>query len=198
MSPQDVKTNQPSAMPANATIYLIRHAEKPPSGKGLSPAGQARANAYVQYFQNLTDPEGKKIKWDYLFASTDSDNSDRPRLTIAPLADALDRSIDTSYPDKHYKKLVEHIEKHAKERYANSRILICWHHGEMLDLATHLGADPSTLPPASNWPSTWPGEVFGWLLRIYYKDDGTLHHNQTQAINEHLMHDDTVDPAYGK
>jgi len=63
MSPQDVKTNQPSAMPANATIYLIRHAEKPPSGKGLSPAGQARANAYVQYFQNLTDPEGKKIKW---------------------------------------------------------------------------------------------------------------------------------------
>jgi hypothetical protein len=198
MTPQSSQTAQPSAMPANATIYLIRHAEKPDSGPGLSPAGQARANAYVQYFQNLTDPQGKKIQWDYLFASTDSDSSDRPVLTITPLATAINKSIDHNYSDKHFSKLMEHIQTHAKDRYANSRILICWHHGEILDLATALGAGPSTLPAASDWPAKWPGEVFGWLLKIYYKDDGTLHHKESQAINEHLMQDDTADPVYDK
>ncbi len=163
-------------MPANATIYLIRHAEKPDSGKGLSPAGEARAKAYVQYFQNMTDPAGKPIHWDYLFASEDSDNSHRPKLTIKPLADAIQKSIDTEYADNHYADLVNHIKEHAKDRYANANLLICWHHGEILDLATALGASPADLPPASEWPKKWPGEVFGWLLKIYYKEDGSLHH----------------------
>ena len=46
--PRPVGTVQASALvPANLTIYLVRHAEKPPTGTGLSAAGEARANAYV-------------------------------------------------------------------------------------------------------------------------------------------------------
>lgn len=196
-TPVDVATEM-SAMPANATIYLIRHAEKPDSGPGLSPAGQARAEAYVQYLPKQTDPAGKRITWNYLFASQDSDNSDRPELTITPLAQALKLAIDCTYKDKDYQKLAAHIQKHAKDRYANSNILICWHHGEVLELAQAMGAAPAALPAKSDWPAHWPGTVFGWLLKIYYKQDGTLHHGETQAINERLMPDDTATPVYNR
>jgi hypothetical protein len=198
MTPQTAQTSQPAAMPANATIYLIRHGEKPDTGPGLSKAGQERADAYVKYFQSLKNPAGETIHWDFLFASEESDASDRPVLTITPLAKALAKSIDNTYKDKDYVKLKDHIAAHAKDRYASANILICWHHGEILQLAEALGASPSVLPPSSDWPAKWPGDVFGWLLKIYYQEDGTLHHKETQAINEKLMADDTVDPVYGK
>ena len=187
---------QASGMPANATVYLIRHAEKPDSGAALSPAGQARAAAYVQYLQRLTDRAGKMIQWNYLFASQDSEKSDRPILTITPLANALKKTIDSNYSDKAYTKLVDHVRSHAKDRYAHANLLICWHHGEILQLAQGLGASPTDLPATSNWPAKWPGDVFGWLLKIRYKDDGSLHGDETEAINQHLMPDDITDPAY--
>ena len=187
----------PSPMPGNATIFLVRHGEKPATGTGLSPAGQQRADAYAKYFQNLKDPAGKTIHWDYLFACLDSDNSDRPLLTITPLAAALKKKVDTTYKDKDYAKLVAHFQQNAKQ-YAGSNILICWHHGEILQLTAAMGASSTTLPATSNWPAKWPGDVFGWLLKIFYKSDGTIHHSSTQVINEKLMPDDTVDPVAGK
>jgi len=189
--------SHPSPMPANATIFLVRHAEKPASGPGLSPAGQARAKAYAKYFQNLKDRQGNIIHWDYLFACEDSDHSDRPLLTIQPLADELKKQVDTKYKDKDYSGMAAHFQQKAKE-YAGRNILICWHHGEILQLTEAMGASCATLPAASDWPAKWPEDVFGWLLKIYYKSDGTIHHNSTQAINEKLMPDDTVDPVYGK
>jgi hypothetical protein len=197
MSLQGVHAAQASPMPANATIYLIRHAEKPDSGPGLSPAGQARAQAYVQYLQNQTGPQGRPIRWNYLFASSDSENSDRPLLTITPLANAIQKTIDASYAEKHYDKLGKNIRDNAVN-YANKNILICWHHGEILALAQTLGAAAEGLPSSSNWPANWPGEVFGWLLQVYYDDHGALQDEHSQAINEHLMPDDTMDPVYNK
>jgi len=38
----------------------------------------------------------------------------------------------------------------------------------------------------------------GWLLKIYFKADGTIDLQHTQAVNEKLMPDDTVEPAFGK
>ena len=188
---------QISPMPANATIFLIRHGEKPDSGSGLSPAGQARADAYVKYFQNLKDRQGNVIRWDYLFACDDSEHSDRPLLTITPLAAKINKQIDAKYKDKDYAQLVAHFQAKAKQ-YAGSNILICWHHGEILQLAEAMGASSATLPATSNWPAKWPGNVFGWLLKIYCKPDGTIHHNSTQAINEKLMPDDAMEPVAGK
>jgi len=196
MPPVTTPVTHPSPMPADATIYAIRHAEKPASGHGLSPAGKARAQAYVKYFQNLQDPQGKTIHWDYFFASEDSENSHRPLLTIKPLADALNQTVDDSYKNTAYPHLVSHLQQDAK--YKSSNIVICWHHGEILKLAQAMGASCPTLPSSSNWPATWPGDVFGWLLKMYYKHDGTLHNQLTQAINEKLMPDDTADPVYGK
>lgn len=125
-----------------------------------------------------------------------SDKSDRRLLTIKPLAKKLGLKVNSDYMDKGYAALVTHLQENGK-RYTGSNIVICWHHGEILQLAEAMGASSKTLPPESNWPDNWPPTVFGWLLKIYYKKDGTVRRKSIQAINEHLMPDDTVDPVYG-
>lgn len=178
-------------MPANTNILMIRHAEKPDSGTGLAVPGQERAQAYVIYFQNYS-LNSSVIKLDYLFAAADSSESHRSRLTIEPLAKAIGVNINAKHKDKDYQKVADDILQNSK--YNNSNILICWHHGEILDLATALGVDASKLPPQSNWPAPpWPGEVFGWLLQLRYDDNGDVLGSQTICINEQLMYDD-----YGK
>jgi hypothetical protein len=123
--------------------------------------------------------------------------SQRPVLTLTPLATALGKPIDSSYADGHYLHLVHHLREHA-HRYGGANILICWHHGKILDLAAALDASPATLPASSAWPAHWPDGVFGWLLQIYLDGDGKLHHHHTRAINERLMPDDATDPVYDR
>jgi len=36
---------------ANNTVLIVRHAEKPVEGTGLTPMGEARAQLYAKYFQ---------------------------------------------------------------------------------------------------------------------------------------------------
>src|SRR5579863_1551999 len=72
----------------DTTVLIVRHAEKPESGFGLTPAGEERARAYVHYFQNLKI-DSQSVKLDALFATADSKNSHRPRLTLTPLSETL-------------------------------------------------------------------------------------------------------------
>jgi hypothetical protein len=72
--------SQTGRMPSNLTVFLVRHAEKPDIGAELAPEGSARAQKYVQYFQNQVRYDGQPIHWNYLFASAESDKSDRPFL----------------------------------------------------------------------------------------------------------------------
>jgi phosphohistidine phosphatase SixA len=175
-------------MPSNTNVFLIRHAEKPESGTGLAVAGQERAQAYTIYFQNYS-LNSQSIKLDYLFAAADSSESHRPRLTIEPLSKAINIDIDDKHSDKDYQKVADDILQNSK--YDKSNVLICWHHGEILDLAAALGVVPDDLPPASNWPSPpWPSDVFGWLLQLCYDDNGNIIPTQTLCINEQLMFDD--------
>jgi len=114
------------------------------------------------------------------------------------LSNVIGVPIDYEYKDKHYSKLVEVIQANKDRKFEDPNILICWHHGEILNFAEALGASSKTLRSSSNWPLKWPKEVYGWLLKIYFKVDGTIALQNTQAINEKLMPDDTVDPAFGK
>jgi len=193
--PNATKSKTPTApMPANSIFYLVRHGEKPSKGTGLSPAGQARAQAYVAYFQNLPNPAGGTIHWDYLFACTDSSSSDRPRLTLTPLGEALNNLPKTDFADKQYKSQAEYFQQNT-QLYEGKNVLICWHHGEILDLTKDMGASHDTLPHSAKWPQKpWPPEVFGWLLKIYYNAEGAVDTTKTEAVNEQLMFDDTVDP----
>ena len=178
-------------MPNNTNILIVRHAEKPDSGAGLTVAGQARAQAYAIYFQNY-HLNSRPIKFDYLFAAADSSASHRPRLTIQPLAKAMKLDINDKYKETDNRKIADRILH--KSKYNDSNILICWHHEEILALAKALGVDSSKLPPESHWPErSWPNEVFGWLLQLCYDEKGEIITSRTICTNTELMHDD-----YGK
>jgi hypothetical protein len=166
---------------ADTTVLIIRHAEKPDSGSGLTSAGEARAYAYVNYFENFT-LHGVTVRPDALFAAADSKESMRPRLTIEPLSHALGLSIDDRFSDKQSKELANALRAEPHGRV----VLICWHHGEIPKLIHALGADSSALIPGDKWPSN----VFGWVVVLRYDHRGKLIPGSVQVIPEHLMLDD--------
>ncbi len=186
--------NQKVVMPQNTTILLIRHAEKPESGPVLAVDGQARAQAYIVYFQNYVT-NAQPVTLHYLFAAADSNESHRPRLTITPLANARGLPIHDTYKDKDYQKLAQEILR--EPQYNNTNILICWHHGELLDLAAALGVDADKLPHHAHWPKAkppqkkpWPEDVYGWVLQLSYGADGKIDPHHTKCVKQHLMYTD--------
>jgi hypothetical protein len=178
--PQDGKS---SAL-TNAVILIIRHAEKPDTGHDLSAAGDARARAYVNYFENFTT-DGQPLKLDHLFATTDSPNSHRPILTIEPTAKALGLKIDSRFSDGQFLQLAQELQSHPP----GTNILICWHHGQIPQLLRALGADPKKLLPKGKWPD----DEFDWLIQLRY--DGSGHLVESKLINENLTPDASSKPA---
>jgi len=155
-------------MPKSATLLLIRHAEKSGDSDdtGLTPAGQARAQAFVAYFQTLTLDSVRVTAPAWLIAKADEAESRRARLTLEPLAAALGLSIDTDLSEDQARQLVKRLREEA--RYDGATTLVCWSHKHLPTLATALGAPKSLLPDG------WPEDVFDWLLRLDYDADGAL------------------------
>jgi hypothetical protein len=167
--------NKNSSALKNAVILVIRHAEKPDQGDSLSPAGEARALAYIEYFRHFKIG-GQPIKPDYLFATADSSNSRRPRLTIEPVSRELGLTIDSRFKDNQFLALAHEIQG----RFHGTNMLICWHHGKIPQLLRALGADPKKLLPNGKWPD----DVFGWLIQLRYDENGHLF--ESKRINENL------------
>jgi hypothetical protein len=161
----------------DAVVLVIRHAEKLESGQDLSPAGYQHAEAYVKYFGDF-QVDGKPLKLDSLFASADSQNSHRPRLTLEPLSRALHLSLDTRFKDKRPELLADEL----KSKPHGKAILICWHHGKIPELLRALGADPGALLPGGRWPEA----EFGWVIELRYDSEGKLRPEQCLRIDEHL------------
>lgn len=168
--------------PKDAVILIIRHAEKPDSGSGLSPAGKQRAKAYANYFKSFK-VGSERLKLDCLFATADSKESHRPRLTLEPLGKALGLRLDARFKDQQTQALANEI----RSKPPGKRILICWHHEDIPQLVRALGADPSKLLPDAKWPDS----VFGWVLQLRYDQDGHLIAGETKRINEKLMPGDS-------
>jgi hypothetical protein len=196
----------------NATILLVRHAEKDnpsqPDKVGddpfLSDMGWERADRYVGYFRqyqvtNVEGTESVPLALTHLFAAADHLNTSyRPHQTLQPLANATGLTIDVSIADANYPDLIAELAKPHK--YDDATILVCWHHGEIIQLADGLlgagGLPAPVLSPASTWPGqgTWPPDVFGWLMQIRYDNNGAAEADWVRCINERLMPDDTTDP----
>jgi hypothetical protein len=164
---------------ADTTVLIIRHAEKPDSGPGLTPAGEARAQAYVGYFEHFS-VDGQPMTPNALYAAADSKSSMRPRLTIEPLSQALGLPIDSQFADKQTKDIADALRTTAH----GNRVLIAWHHGEIPKLIHDLGGDSASLIPGDKWPS----DVFGWVVVLRYDHQGRL--ANAQVVHEHLMPDD--------
>ena len=150
---------------AGATIFLIRHAEKPLEGSGLTPQGEARARAYARYFTHFS-PDGAPVHIDALIATADTAGSARPRLTLTPLSQATGLTIAQPFADDEVKALARSL----AEGPGGRTILIAWHHGKLPKLIDALGADPDSLLPGGVWPS----DVYDWVLELRYDASGHL------------------------
>lgn len=160
---------------ADATVVIVRHGEKPDEGPGLSQQGEARAKAYVGYFEHFS-LDGTPFRPDTLVASADSKNSARERLTLEPLAQALGLPIDQRFADKDVKQLAHAL---AGEGHGKS-VLIAWHHGELAKLIDALGADPAKLLPDGRWPD----DVFNWVVVLRYDHQGKLIPDSPRLLHE--------------
>jgi hypothetical protein len=152
------------AGPPNGTVLIVRHAEKPASGTGLTPAGEARAAAYASYFAHF-QIGGAPVHIDTLVATADSDGSVRPRLTLTPLSQALNLPIQQPFADKDVKGLAAWLSSQP-----GRVVLVAWHHGKLPQLLADLGADPGQLLPNG----AWPGDVYNWVIELRYDAQGRL------------------------
>ena len=162
--------------PKNATVLLIRHAEKPETGDGLAPAGEERAKAYVAFFENL-QVQSQPARPQALVATRDSEASHRPRLTLEPLGKALGIPVETRFKNKDDQAMVDSLRAGS---YDGKTTLVCWHHGMMSDLLRALGADPNTVLPGGHWPE----EEYDWLIELRYDEQGHL--QSARRVDEHL------------
>lgn len=168
------------------TIYLIRHGEKlgDPSSDDdgvpdLSLQGSARAVALPSLFvpadpglscvlaagsgdlsaqYKPTQVQGSSPRFKapaFIFATAASSESNRPIETVTPLATALGLSIAAPFADKDYAKLATEVT--TGSTYQGAVVLVCWHHGNLPNLAEAFGI---AKPPG------WPGTVFDRVWEI--------------------------------
>jgi broad specificity phosphatase PhoE len=150
---------------SNAVILVIRHAEKPADGPGLTGVGQARAEACASYFKNFT-LDGRPLKLDCLIAAADTPRSHRPRLTLEPTSRMLGLPINSGFADLQFQELAEEL----RTRPHGNHILVCWHHSTIPALVEALGADPGRLFPNGEWPD----EIYNWVVELRYDANGRL------------------------
>jgi len=168
--------------PKNSVILIIRHAENPPNGHGLSPRGEERAKAYINYFLNFT-VDSKRLEPNAVVVAADSKHSHRPRLTVQPFAKAANLTIDSRFANKQPADLAAAL----RASYQGKVILICWHHGQIPAVLRALGADPATLLPGGKWPR----DVYDWVIMVSFDENGHLIPDRTKRISEHLLPGDS-------
>lgn len=160
--------------PADMTVLIIRHGEKPRHGRGLDAAGEARAQAYAQWFPHLVLAGGSAVPT-MLYASADTRTSARERLTLAPLAHVLDEPVHQRFDEDQTRALAAHVRRHARP---GGVVLICWHHERIAKLLRAFAADPASLLPDGRWPD----DEFDWLIVLRYDADGRLVQQQRMRI----------------
>jgi hypothetical protein len=159
--------------PANATVLIIRHAEKPASGANLTPEGEARANAYAKYFEPFNDGK-ESFNVDALYATSDTTRRARSKLTLLPLSQATGLPIQTKYGNYDANFLAEALRNEPPGKHP----LISWHYSHIPDLISALGGDPKSLLPDGKWPPN----VFNWVIELQYDANGKL--LKSQRIQE--------------
>jgi hypothetical protein len=160
---------------ANATVLIIRHAEDAAVGRGLSPAGSARANAYARYFRPFR-LGGERLRIDALVAAADSRASDRARLTLEPLSRSLGIPVEQPFAAGRVGRLARWLAAGAPNR----TILIAWHHSDAPDLIAALGGDPQALLGRRHWPD----RVYDWVVVLRFDGDGRILPNASRLVRE--------------
>jgi hypothetical protein len=160
---------------SDATILIVRHAEKPDQGAGLSTAGEMRAAVYANYFRTFSMGKAP-LHIDALVAAADTGKSMRPRLTLEPLSEELGMAINQPCPDYAVTALVGWL----KQRPAGQTTLIAWHHTKIAKLLAAFGAAPAELLPDGRWPE----DRFDLVVALRFDHQGKLIPGSARIIPE--------------
>jgi phosphohistidine phosphatase SixA len=139
------------------TILLLRHAEEPAdsSSVDLSQDGRKRARKLADYIPRAYG------KPDLLFAAAPSNASVRSYLTLRPLADAVSKVVDASYPSRDFARLATRVL--GDPTIVGMRVVICWTHKELPSLAAYLNVR------VEDFPTEWDEAVYDRLFQLTYK-----------------------------
>jgi hypothetical protein len=167
----------------DATILIVRHAEKPFGATSLSPAGEMRAQMYANYFQHFK-LDGRHIHINALVAAADSEKSSRPRLTLEPLSVETGLSINQPCSERAVGELVAWL----KQRPPRQITLVSWHHTKIARLLVTLGADPAAFLPNGEWPD----DAFDWVVALRFDQQGHLISGDSRVVHEPAALDKVV------
>ena len=175
----DIQSKAPSV------VLILRHAEKPMNDKdpNLTARGFQRAQALPALFLQAPGPtaQPRLPLPSFLFATATSKHSDRPIETITPLSQALHLKINHVFEDHETTALASEI---LNGKYAGKVVLICWHHGEIPNLAQAFGV--------TNAPKRWDDAVFDQIWRLEWKNGQV----RFSTMPEHLLSGDSSNEAY--
>jgi broad specificity phosphatase PhoE len=130
-----------------------------PRDCAMSASGSALASAYGQRTATGTVPRFPRP--DFVFATAACQSSDRELQTVSPLLAAFGLAADIRYEEHDYGRAVAEILGESK--YAGKVVLICWHHGQIRDIAIAFGvADPPY----------WKRDVFDRVWQLTWSDSG--------------------------
>lgn len=141
-------------------ILLLRHGEKTGdiNDVHLSAEGYARAAKLADYIPaTFGTPQ-------FLIATAPSAHSIRPIETITPLSQKTEVPVVAQYADKHFEPMTAQLL--TDPVYTGALVVLCWHHGQIPNMAAALGAQPGT------YPEVWDDLVFNAILDMQYGADG--------------------------
>jgi hypothetical protein len=107
----------------------------------------------------LKGKAGRFLPPNFIFATQESKNSNRPIETVTPLGTALSLPINNGYADNAADIKAMAAEVLKDFAFAGKIVLICWHHGTIPDVARALGIAK---------PPKWDGKVFDRVWQITF------------------------------
>ena len=140
-------------------IVVIRHAEKPDDAgrergldvhgmetpRGLTVRGWQRAGALVRFFDPLKPGDFADARLETpsaIFAVKPHESSERPLLTVQPLAQQLGLAVQAPFASDEVAALGRALAA------ITGVVLVCWRHGDMPALAAQLSP---AMQPAPTW-----------------------------------------------
>ena len=154
-----------TAFAAPAQVILIRHAEKPAEGTGLSAQGFKRADALVKFFKTeaAVTRYGTPVAI-YAAAPKHEDSSARSIQSVTPLENALKITIDTRFTRGQTNKIVRDLMENPA--YDGRMVLVCWQHTNLVEIAQNLAEYNNS--PRVSIPQLWPDETYDrvWILDL--------------------------------
>jgi hypothetical protein len=158
-------------------VLILRHAEKPKGGNDphLTSRGAARAAALPSLFVIPPAFPTKPAPFptpDFLFATKESKNSNRPVETVTPLAKALgDMHIQAKHTKDDFPAVLDAIFGEAK--YARKTVLICWRHGRIPKLTRAVVARAKNADKlTAQVPTKWDNDVYDRVWQVSFDESG--------------------------